>query len=666
MLLEEHHVSAFVADHRVVPAAVELTAFDLQRPQRVLKARSEGGGQTLHVVTEAHGPYGETQVAPQPPSVVLDQVRRRAEQHLGESQCARLAPGYVFSLGEHDHPKLSGDYALAGVRHEGQTEDLASPTYSNRFTTVPKTFLLRPKRPARRVRQALETALVTGPPGEEIHTDPLGRIQVRFHWDDHEDKDAPTSCWIRVAQSWAGAGWGAQFIPRVGMEALVAFLGGDPDRPVVVGCLPNATHPPAFPLPDNKARSGWKSRSTPDHPNAGSNEISFEDASGGERVSIIAKRDLDIGVTQDMHTTVSGEYVLEVASSHDVVIAGSQRTTVRGVGACSYGAGGDLDVEGDLTERIAGDQRTAVRQDHVQDIGGSMRSTIKGDRKETVTGPWTQEAESLYTLVVGSHEADGHAEVQVRGSSAHVTEGYAIVEAKESLTLICGESRVELTPHSITIRAQRVGIEAKDIVVQGDGPALRLTDRAEIVADQLKLFGKESSLELDRDATVKGSKVYLNCGPPPPPTEDDEGAPNLQKLKLRLSDELFHPYAEKRFELRAGAFKADGVTGTDGTVEVDVPKTARVAQVEVWTEDYPTGPRKTYTIAIGPIEAPETLPGLRARLKNLGYFHGADAGAELDEATVAALRQFQADHGLPVTGQPDTETSAVIVERHGH
>lgn len=666
MRREEHHVSRFVAVQRRSPERAAIRAFDFKRPRSVLVAQSPEGSAPEHVVVEAHGPYGESQVEPQSVPMVLDQVRRRAQSYSGESSCARLVPAAVFKLSEHDDPTLSADYAVVAVRHEGRSLETAAPTYENRFTTVHKSFLFRPARPPRRVRQALETAIVTGPPGEEIHTDTLGRVQVRFHWDEREGDIRVTSCWLRVAQGWAGAGWGSQFIPRVGMEALVAFLGGDPDRPVVVGCLPNATHPPAFPLPDNKTKSGWKSRSTPDHPNAGSNEISFEDASGGERLSIVAKRDFDVTVTRDMRTSISGEHVLEVASSHDVIVRGGQRTKVDGLSSSSFGAGGDLEVAGDLTERIAGNLRTNIGQDHQQEVDGSVRSTTKGDRKETVVGPWTQEAESLYTLLVGSAEAPGHAEVQVRGSSTHVTEEHAVIEAKESMTLICGASRIELTPHAVTIRAERVSLEAKEITVQGDGPSLRLTDRAEILADELKLYGKQSSLELDKDATVKGSKIYLNCGPPPPPAEDETGTPALQKVKLRLSDELFHPYAEKHFELRAGEVKAEGVTGDDGSIEVDVPKTARIASVEVWLESFPTGPRRSYTIAIGPLDAPDTLPGIRARLKNLGYFNGAEEGEELEPGTIAALRQFQTDHALEVTGQPDGATSALIVERHGH
>lgn len=665
MRREEHHIASFVAKERVAPNRVELRAFDFQRPQRVLSASSPEVGAAERVAVEAHGPYGETQVEPQPVAMVLDQVRRATQTYTGESSCARLMPGTTFTLAEHDDPDLSAEYAAVSIRHEGRALQHGPPTYQNRFTTVPKSFLLRPARVERRVRQSLETAIVTGPPGEEVFTDNLGRIQVRFHWDGASSDGGATSCWIRVAQAWAGAGWGAQFIPRVGMEVLVAFLGGDPDRPVVVGCLPNATHPPAFPLPANKTKSGWKSRSTPEHPLAGSNEISFDDAAGAERIDLIAKRDFDVAVTGDMHTTVSGKHVL-TTSSHDVIVTGSQRTKVSGLGSCSYGAGGALDVAGDLLESISGARLMDIGQDVEEKIAGSRRSAVEGDRKDKVAGPWTLEAESQYVVVVGTHETPGHAEVQVRGSSIHTTDGEAVVEAKEKLTLVCGKSRIELTPDGIRLEGGSVSIGGKTVVVAGDGPSLRLTERAEILAEELKIYGKESSLELDRDATLKGAKVYLNCGRPPPAPKEDSGEPVLQALKLRLTDPMFQPYAQKRYELRAGDHRAEGTTDADGALSVDVPKSARVAHVDLWTEVYPTGPRKTYTVIIRELPPVDTLPGLRARLKNLGYFHGAEDGEELDEATVSALRQVQTDHHLQVTGQPDPETRAVVLERHGH
>lgn len=669
MLREERDVSSFVDETRRSSEQVHLRAFDFRRPIAMRTAGEAAEELGVASVVEHHGPYGEMQVGPQSPAVVLDQVRRNARRQEGTSACARLSPGLYFHLDEHEDPALQADFAVVEVRHTGRSEptsDGANDSYDNQFGCVAKDFLLRPVRPVRRVRQALETALVTGPENEEIHTDDLGRIKVQFHWDLEGKNDAHSSCWVRVSQNWAGAGWGAQFIPRVGMEVLVAFLGGDPDRPLVVGCVPNATHPPAFPLPANKTRSGWKTRSTPDNPDAGHNEISFEDAAGGERVAVIAKRDFDVTVRNDMRTSISGDSVLEVAASHGVVVAGTHQLSVDGAASAVFRGGSTVSVDGELDETISGDRRLKVEQDVEETIEGSSRSRVSGEQKDTVEGPWTMEAESLFTLIVGRHDSAGHAEVQVRGSSVHTTDGSAVIESRESLTLICGDSRIELTPQAIVLSSPSLSLRAKSVAVEGDGPALRLTDRAELVADNMKLYGKQSSLELDKDATVKGSKIYLNCGPPPPPKEDEEGEPTMQKLRVKISDEHFEPYAAKPFEIRADAVKHEGTTGPNGEIEVDVPKTASVAHATIWTGSYPTGPKKTHTIKIAPLEPPDSLPGLRLRLKNLGYYDGGIEGEELDPATSGAVREFQLDHDLQPTGQVDDATRATVVERHGH
>src|SRR5262249_50896037 len=142
----------------------------------------------------------------------------------------------------------------------------------------------RPERP----RQVAESAVVVGPPGHEIHTDEHGRVKVQFHWDLEGKRNDQSSCWLRVSQAWAGAGGGAIFLPRVGMEVLVTFLGGDLDRPIVTGCVYNATHPHPFHLPESKVKSGWLTRSTPN--GHGGNELSFLDEHGSEEIHVRAER----------------------------------------------------------------------------------------------------------------------------------------------------------------------------------------------------------------------------------------------------------------------------------------------------------------------------------------------------------------------------------------
>ena len=259
LVRQENHVGRFEEELRKKPRSIICREHDFLHPDRTA-ARSAANGPPVAVdaVYEHHGPYGEMQTEPQPVAQLLEQHRRNASRQNGESESARLAPGFGIVIEDHDDVTLSAAFAVVTVEHFGTTKGDAR-SYRNVFHTVRREFLLRPARPDRRVRQSIETAMVCGPPGEDVHTDALGRIKLQFSWDLVGRRDDQSSCWVRVAQSWAGAGWGSQFIPRVGMEVLVAYLGGDPDRPIVVGALANATHPPAFPLPANKTRSGFRS-----------------------------------------------------------------------------------------------------------------------------------------------------------------------------------------------------------------------------------------------------------------------------------------------------------------------------------------------------------------------------------------------------------------------
>lgn len=673
MMRDENHVTHFEERTQRAPGAVLLTAFDFEHPERDPRAsspedatpQSEGIG--LELIHEHHGPYPETQVVPQSPAMVLEQLRRSAAQYRAESSCARLSAGHRVELGDHDDAALSGGYAVTRVDHRGVTEGTGDgATYENSFRAVHESFLLRPARPTRVVRQSLETATVTGPAKEEIHTDRYGRIRVHFHWDVLGKPDDTSSCWIRVAQTWAGAGFGGQFIPRVGMEVLVAYLGGDPDRPIVVGSLPDATHPPAFPLPANKTRSGWRSRSTPDSSKAGHNEISFEDAAGAERVILAAHRDLDISAHNDFNATVSNDHNVQVAGSSNLVVQGGQSTTIIGHGSTSYGAGGSLTVRGSLAEEIAGDRQVTIAMNLDEKIAGASEREVTATQSTTVQGPWSNQAGSIYSLTVGGHDGGGQLDVQVRGNSVQLTDGHAIIEARETLTIICGESRLVLAPHEITLDSPTIRVAGKSISVTGDGPALKLDDRAEIVAKKLKLYGEASSLELDKEALVKGSMIRLGGNPQPPLPKEEDGESAMEKLSVKLLDELYQPYANKHYELRAEGFRYEGVTGDDGGVQHHVPREARIAKLELWLEEYPEGKRRSYTFQIAKLPPAETVPGQRSRLKNLGYFKGAEAGDEIEPALSLAIEIFQRENALKPTGNADAGTVAAILARHGY
>jgi type VI secretion system secreted protein VgrG len=248
----------------------------------------------------------------------------------GTSDCRAFTTGYRFTLQDFYRQDMNNKaYVLTRLSHEGYEGasypglQTAAPdyVYANSFECIPYDVLYRPLRRAEKPRVfGTQTAVVVGPSGEEIHTDDLGRIKVQFHWDREGKKDENSSCWIRVGQLWAGPQWGAVYIPRIGQEVIVDFLEGDPDRPLVVGCVYHKSNMPPLNLPGEKTRSTIKSDSTIG--GGGFNEIRFEDKKGKEEIYIHAQKDKTVDVGNDRTVTIYHDDTLTVEQ-------GNRTTTVK-------------------------------------------------------------------------------------------------------------------------------------------------------------------------------------------------------------------------------------------------------------------------------------------------------------------------------------------------
>ncbi|QJI38805.1 type VI secretion system tip protein TssI/VgrG [Pseudomonas sp. ADAK13] len=294
----------------------------------------------------------------------LERHQRNRHRALGRSDQPALHSGHFLAL--RGHPDLSCNdlWLITSVRHEGYQPQVleeavvdgeAFQGYRNRFTATPWRAIHRPplKHPKPRISGS-QTATVTGPVGEDIHCDAHGRVKIRFHWDRLDKSDDKSSCWVRVASGWAGERFGAVMIPRVGMEVLVTFLEGDPDRPVINGCLPNALHTPAYPLPQHKTRSVLRSRSTPG--GTGANELHLEDRTGQELIYLRAQRDLEQQVGHDSRLEVVGE----------------RRETIHGLSTTTLGDEEHRSIAGDRKVRLGADDHLHVQGNSQTHVGQTL------------------------------------------------------------------------------------------------------------------------------------------------------------------------------------------------------------------------------------------------------------------------------------------------------
>ncbi len=274
-------------------------------------------------------------------------VRLRMEQEQlpsleiqGSSDCGQFAPGHQFKLERHFD--ADGSYLLTGVQHVARLggnyrsgED-AWLEYSNEFTAIPAELPYRPPQVTPRPTvDGSQTATVVGPAGEKIFCDKYGRVKVQFHWDRYGKWDADSSCWLRVTQVWAGGGFGAIAIPRIGDEVIVDFLEGNPDRPIIVGCVYNAEKMPPFILPDYRMFSGLKSSSVDGHPRKNFSGLSFNDSTGDERVALYAEKDMMLNAEND-HRHHVGNYQHAKIGRKSLTVVGS----IPGIGGGSGGGGG--------------------------------------------------------------------------------------------------------------------------------------------------------------------------------------------------------------------------------------------------------------------------------------------------------------------------------------
>ncbi|NDK36834.1 type VI secretion system Vgr family protein [Rhodovulum sulfidophilum] len=336
---EVSHFRAWRPARRITTGAIRLTDYNFKTPVAAME--------TDHLGDAA---YEQGQIESFDwPGDYLDQGRGRVVAELraagergqdrrfeAEGDIVALGAGFRVTLSGDPVPGTGSEYMCLSARHSytadnygsGGSDDGDGRAYDGQYVLMPvEAPLLPEQKTARADVRGPQTATVVGE--GEIDCDEYGRILVRFHW----DLDEAWSMRCRVSQSWAGAGWGGMVIPRIGMEVVVEFLDGDPDKPLVTGCVYNGRNPVPYDLPANKTRSIFR---TDTHQGRGFNELRFEDKSGEEEIFIHGQRDMNIEVLKDRSKQVGrdqSEHVvndksIEVGGDHDEVISGNMSIAV--------------------------------------------------------------------------------------------------------------------------------------------------------------------------------------------------------------------------------------------------------------------------------------------------------------------------------------------------
>jgi type VI secretion system secreted protein VgrG len=437
-------------------AKCQLTDYDPLKPKASLLSSGSSGGHGADGITvfDYPGAHAETGLGKHYAQVRAEALSAARSRYVGGTGACGIEIGGLFTLSGHPRRELNQEYLVTAVSMQLEAPGHASggdggeAAFACRFEALESSQPYRSMATARKPSVAgLQTAIVTGSDtDEDIAVDEHGRVQVTFHWNTPDKANADCSCPVRVASPWAGKGWGAVSLPRVGQEVVVSFIEGDPDRPLIVGSVYNAVNVVPYGLPDNKTQSGIKSRSL----QGGAddfNELRFEDKQGSEDFFIHAQKDMHeevendhvvtidhdetvtvkndqtLTVQHDRKHTVQNDDSLDVSQNGTTTVgqkfklsAGSQIELVCGASSITLKSSGDIEIKGvniavsgDVGVKVEGQTQVNIKAGATMDIGAGASVKVHSDAMMDVEG-------SAMTTIKGAMlKAGGDAMTQVSG-----------------------------------------------------------------------------------------------------------------------------------------------------------------------------------------------------------------------------------------------------------
>jgi type VI secretion system secreted protein VgrG len=421
---EDDVITEWQAAQRVRPGQITLSDFNFENPTLDLTANITGQDTRKLELFDYPGEYKTKSDGERLAGIRLQEAEAPRLVTVAASTCRGLLPGYRFRLQFHYRRDFNRDYAITTVFHDfdqganfrsSEADASASLKYENRFECIPHPTHFRPPRltPTPTIKGS-QTAIVVGPAGEEIYVDQFGRVKVQFHWDRTGKYDEKSSCWVRVAQHWAGKRWGAMFLPRIGQEVIVDFLEGDPDQPIITGRVYNGAALPPYKLPDEMTKSTFKTYSSKG--GGGFNELRFEDKKGSEQIFLHAEKDEDVR------------------------------------------------IKNDRKEFIGNDSHLIVKHDQAESVDGDKHLTVKGAQNEKVDGTVSLKAgQDLQRKVGMKYALDA-------GMEIHLKSGMNLmIESGTTLTLKVGGNFINLNPAGVFIQGTMVMINSGGAAGAGAG-----------------------------------------------------------------------------------------------------------------------------------------------------------------------------------------------------
>ncbi|MEW7972896.1 MAG: type VI secretion system tip protein TssI/VgrG [Candidatus Thiodiazotropha endolucinida] len=496
----------------VRPGKYTHTDYDFKKPKSDLSSNALMPRSHPYADYEIYDYPGEYEVPPDGESYARHRIQELQAGHEvleGKGNARGITTGGLFTMTEHPRGDQNREYLVTGAYYmlhsdafESVPEIVEGPLYGCEFSCFDTREGFRSARiTPKPMVQGPQTAVVVGPSGEEIYTDEYGRVKLQFHWDRYGQRDENSSCWVRVAQVWAGKNWGAMHIPRIGQEVIVDFLEGDPDRPIITGRVYNADQMPPYDLPANMTQSGIKSRSTKGGNPSTFNEIRFEDKKGSEELYIHAEKnhknitensrtesvgyDRSLTVGHDKSEQVNNDKTITIAKNHTETIGvdmtqtvGSNKTetvalnksetvgvnsteTVGAAKVLTIGAAYQVSVGAAMNETVGGVKAEEVGGAKLETVGGDRKASVGGDRGDTVGGDLSEEVDGeKKSSIKGKYSIDCQDKYELTAASK--------IELKTGAASISMEpsGKIEVSGTDVTFKtaAGKVHIDAGGII----------------------------------------------------------------------------------------------------------------------------------------------------------------------------------------------------------
>jgi type VI secretion system secreted protein VgrG len=517
LVSQEEAVIRFALSRQIRSGKYTLRDYNFEKPAMDLTAYVSDTDNDKLEVYDYPGAFSTPADGRQLATTRLQETIMFKDMARGESTVPRLQPGFTFTLQGHDLDSFNQEYVLYEVVHTGkQPQVLAERSASdkgsecgNTFLAVPSTVTLRPERATPKpVVEGVQTAIVTGPSGEEIYPDKHGRIKVKFHWDRKGRNDENSSCWIRVSQVWAGTGWGAMFIPRTNQEVIVDFIEGDPDRPIITGRVYHGSNTPPYALPAEKTKSTIKSDSSKG--GGGSNEIRFEDKKGGEEIFIHGQKDWTIAIDNDKHQTIGSNESLAVGSNRSKTVGSDQSESI--------GANKSITVGGNHTESIGANKTESVASNLSLSVGANQTDTVAAAKAVTIGAAYQITVGAAMNETVGAAKAEEIAAVKsvnVGADSSENVAGDKSVEAGKNINAKAGKDmalqsgkKMNLTcgdDFALTGNKQGTITLQDELTIKVGSAVIKLKKNGDISIDGAKINIKGSGI-----IKINGSKILEN------------------------------------------------------------------------------------------------------------------------------------------------------------